>query len=274
VFHLCVVLTPFLYQLLKPAQMRTQTLLLLAILLLVLNAYSSPWDDYYSTKNGKYVGNDGIKSKVCRLIDRDTFNRIKAQFGKIKNDSLIDLLHAASLLITVDTPEIRMDLLQVRDNSIRDSVEHQMYIFLDKTSGVISSHMGLHGDNNNTTIVCQYSRYDSVDYVDTDTGLINVHILIGQAHGHPSSTNPKANGTNKMSKKDKRVAKELQAAIYGIGATGDVKGEIGNINRANPGSRRTTYHVGKILGSDINEWNVDIALDALKIWGHSKSPKP
>jgi RHS repeat-associated protein len=230
-----------------------------------------PFDDYYSNQNGKYLGSDDAKTNDARLIDNNVYNNIVG--GDEDSRGGTSHLQANSKIITIDG-SIQSNLQDVRDKTLKSNVENQMYIYLDRMSATISSVTGAPGSNSKTTLTSIPAPSTGVSFIDNNDSPRN-KILIGQAHGHPTSNDPGMVTQSAMSSFDKNTSGSMQIAIYGVDAmsgSGGV-GRPANINRANPDGS-STNNVGKTLGSGkrISPSPFNIALDALKIWGRSGSP--
>jgi len=96
------------------------------------------YDDYYSSTNGKYLGNDGGMPGTMRLIDDKKYAEIKNN-GEIGLKGRMDKLQATGKEITIDNSKIQSDLQSVADNSSSSGLEHQVYIVLDRGNAKITS---------------------------------------------------------------------------------------------------------------------------------------
>lgn len=132
--------------------------------------------------------------------------------------------------------------------------------------------MGRPGTNSSTQIDYYPAVATGVNF-ETPGG----RIIIGQAHGHPTSTSPGMVTLSAMSETDIATSVSRQIPIYGVDAMSG-SGRFGvpaNINRANPNGT-TTNNIGNTLGTgnNINPNPFGIGLDALRIWGASGPPMP
>ncbi|PUZ19329.1 RHS repeat-associated core domain-containing protein [Chitinophaga costaii] len=234
------------------------------------------FDDYYSKRNGKFLGSDGASSTNMRLIDDDKFNEIKSNNQGTTNDEATEQLQSsdASSIIKVDDAKIQADVQAVGDLSIQDGVEHQAYLYLDRSNATISSTAGATGTNGESTVSSFPAPSQGLNYIDSNEKPRN-KILIGQVHGHPESTSTETYTEKTMSPKDKHTASDLQIPIYGVNAMFG-KGHVGkssNINRANPDGTITRI-VGATSGTENHtiKKTFNIGADALKIWGKSGTP--
>jgi len=234
----------------------------------------APYDDYYSKRNGKYLGSDAYASTTKRMIDDDKFNQISQESGGSNTwTATVQLQDASnSKEITIDKEGINGSVQQVRDDSQTKGIEHQVYIVLDRDNATVGAYAGPSGTNGETTISSFPSESYGVSYADKPGGLV----IIGQAHGHPETTEAGKYTESAMSEKDKNTSKSLQIPVYGVDAmNGSGKtGRPANINRANPDGT-TTNRVGKTQGTGKYNTNggFNIGLDALNIWGRSGAPK-
>jgi RHS repeat-associated protein len=233
----------------------------------------APTDDYYSRKNGKFLGSDGAKTTNIRLVDDDKFDEVKTSNNGTTNDAATTELQSSSTLVTVNDAKIQSNLQAVKDKSVESGVEHQMYIFVDRNTGVISSEMGTPGTNSNSTLEYRPSKKNGVSYW-IDDAVPGNKMLIGGAHGHPATTEAGKETESAMSGFDINTAKNLQIPVYGVDAMYGGKGKPADINRANPDGT-TSSGVGKTSGTGkhTRTQTFNIAIDALRIWGKSGTPK-
>jgi hypothetical protein len=230
-------------------------------------------NEYYSTRNAKYLGRDGSETSEVRLIDEAGFNRIREENQGTTTILATTLLQKESIRVIIDTGKIQSDLQMVKDSSVDYKREYQMYLFLDRKTGLLSSIMGTPGDNSNSYPECMPSLDSGVNYLHCNEVPAS-KILIGQAHGHPATNEPGRETSNKMSLADLRTAGRWQIAIYGVDAMYDDIGSPGYIHRANPDGSADT-RVGWTRGSypyTAGDRAFSIGLDALKTWGRSGTP--
>ena len=233
----------------------------------------APTDDYYSRKNGKFLGTDGSKTTNNRLINEDKFNEVKTANNGTTNEGATNQLQESSTRVTIDDAKIQADLQAVKDNSVESGVENQMYIFIDRNTGVISSAMGKPGSNSHSTLESRPSKKNGVSYWIDDAIPAN-KMLLGGVHGHPATTEEGMVTESKMSGFDINVATNMQIPVYGVDAMNGGKGKPSNINRANPDGS-TSSKVGQTSGTGKHARSAtfNIAIDALRIWGNSGTPK-
>jgi hypothetical protein len=220
---------------------------------------------YYSIRDAKYLGSDGADSLTYRLIDSLTFKEITRTCSGEKE---IGALHDSSYPITVNDQTIQSDLQWVKDRSESDKREYQMYIFIDRTSGQISSMRGEPGDNKNSYPEVKSCPETGVLYTVLDHHPQINQILIGQVHGHPASTNEGERTMPRMSPKDSITAICLQAPVYAIDAINDRK--EAPIHRSNPNPGPTVPGQSLFIGK--TSAHFDIGLNALTIWGLTQRP--
>jgi hypothetical protein len=230
-------------------------------------------NEYYSLRNAKYLGRDGAETGEMRLIDEESCNRIRDESNGTATAAATAKLQAKSISVKVDSLKIQSDLQIVKDSSIDYKREYQMYLFIDRRTGVLSSVIGPPGDNNNSYPECTPSPDSGVNYLHGDT-IPASKILIGQAHGHPATESTGSETVSEMSPADCVAASKLQIPIYGVDAMyGDI-GSPGCINRSNPDGS-TTDRVGWTKGEIEGMTGLtifSIGLDALKKWGRSATP--
>ena len=201
------------------------------------------------------------------LFDSETFFRVK------NKGELID----SSRLITVDNTRIQADLQWIRDSSVITGKEYQIYLFIDRTTGLISSLHGEPGTNHDSHPYIESDRnHGTVSPVPADSPRSSSRILIGQVHGHPAR--PDGITLHRMSPDDSLTAVCLQAPIYAIDAMDGSQGTPGRIHRANPNPggdfKGQDHDIGKTWGiSGPDAGGVfNIGLNALNIWGISHPP--
>jgi RHS repeat-associated protein len=234
----------------------------------------APYDDYYSKKNGRFLGSDAYASTTNRMIDDDKFKQISEKSGGSNTWTATVQLQdeSSSKEIIINKEGINSAAQQVRDDSETMGIEHQILIVLDRDNARVTAYPGSPGNNSTTDISSYPSESYGVSYADKPGGLV----IIGQAHGHPETTKAGMHTVSAMSELDQNTSKSMQIPVYGIDAmNGSGKtGKGANINRANPGGT-TTNNVGRTQGA--GQYNThegfNIGLDALRIWGKSGVPK-
>ena len=223
---------------------------------------------YYSLQNAKFLGQDAAGVITYRLIDSVSYTTIaRTLAGQRQIQSLRD----SSYPITVDNQTIQSDLQWVQDSSRSSKREYQLYIFLDRRTGQISSLRGEPGDNKNSYLEIQSCPGKGVVYTVLHHHPQVGRILLAQVHGHPASLIKGEQTLQQMSPKDSITAICLQAPIYAIDAMGGPTD--GFIHRSNPnpgpaipGQSLCIGKIGDAAG------HFDIGLDALSIWGITKPP--
>ena len=221
--------------------------------------------DYYSNINGKYLGSDGNleTNSIYRLINDEDFSACTNYQDKEK----------VSTIITINDVKIQEDAQNVRDQSLSTGIENQMYIYLDKYSGEVSSVMGEAGENAMTSIRYIEAPSSGMNYVYSDE-LPRSKILIGQLHGHPDNDNVSLTTISGMSQKDKETSQKMQIPIYGVDAmksSGDI-GTAAYIHMVNPAGVQQKK-IGRTIGSSKSRSKtINIGKQALEIWGRSGKP--
>jgi len=220
------------------------------------------YDDYYSSLNGRYLGNDNMPSTHMRLIDDIRFNQIK-------NDANLNIMQKGQTLqtvgmeITINDVQIQADMQDVADLSSSQNTngqyqEHQIYLTLDRSTATISSYVGNPGTHNQTILEYFPAPATGVNFVDRPGGLV----LIGQVHGHPPTNIPGMVTAKTMSQNfDVPTSATVNVPIYGIDAMdGPTNGNPAAIHRVIPDGT-ITNNIGR-TSSGFN-----IGQDAMRIWG-------
>ena len=235
------------------------------------HAWPTHGNQYYNYWDAKYLGSDSASQLSYRLIDSATFADIRSNFNGALNDSkAIKGLIDASSEITIDGTRIQADLQWVKDSSVISGKEYQIYLFIDRTTGIVSSVHGDPGTDHNSHPYIESDRnHGMVSPIPTDCPINGNRILIGQVHGHPA----RAGGTvlHRMSPDDSITAVCLQAPIYAIDAMDGSAGTPGSIHRANPDPGTDFKSQDLFIGKTDGMFN--IGLNALRIWGSSLPPK-
>ncbi|MGM9865115.1 MAG: RHS repeat domain-containing protein [Muribaculaceae bacterium] len=224
--------------------------------------------DYYSDTNGKYLGTDGNDetSSVLRLISPENFKSYSSNISSLETNSQI---------ITIKEDKIQSDIQTVRDLSLKQGMENQMYIYLDKKEAEVSSIIVTDSDNKNTSAPVEYYPAETAG-VNYATGEYpRCKIIIGQLHGHPSIKDLRMKTLPGMSEDDKQTAKIMQIPVYAVDAM-EGTGAIGNsvsIHMVNPSGKKHT-NIGKTIGNPIKKKakTINIGKQALEIWGRSGRP--
>src|SRR5687768_741037 len=97
--------------------MGAKILLLYTALFCLLHAICVA-DEYYSARNGKYLGYDNSLSTDLRLIDETIFKRLVDKYGTVSIEGKHALIEA-SKVIKIDQRQIQNDMQQVRDLSMK-----------------------------------------------------------------------------------------------------------------------------------------------------------
>jgi hypothetical protein len=235
---------------------------------------------YYSSRNAKFLGNDESDSSGLWLIDSGNFATIRNKYGVItRRDARKELQLARTKKITVDTYVIQADLQRIHDSSLINKKEYQMYIYIDRLSGIISSIRDSSATSENDSYPELIVSPDSgVNYPKIGNWRPASRILIAQVHGHPSQRDSTRITISGLSDRDKKAAYCLQVPVYTIDAMNGEVGSSGEIHRADPdivfNSSDQHKIVGKTQGKEGNKEsrNFDIGLEAFKIWSHSQRP--
>lgn len=217
-------------------------------------------DDYYSSLNGKFLGRDGEPSTTMRLIDDSRFQEISAQNNGTTSAVATSELRNASKIITVNEGLIQTNLQSVADNSRESGVEHSVIIILDREEATISAVTGPTGINDQTLIEYYPGPATGASFYNKPGG----PIIIGQAHGHPASSDANKVTQKTMSPQDVQTATLLQVPVYGIDAMNGKQGSPANIHRANPD--------GTIQHKIGTTQTILMGQQAMEIWGRSKKP--
>jgi hypothetical protein len=235
-------------------------------------------NQYYNYWDAKYLGGDSAAALSYRLIDSATFESIRNTYdGAMSDSNAIRSLVDSSRTITIDSTRIQADLQWIKDSSVITGREYQVYLFIDRTTGEISSLHGEPGSNHDSHPYIESDRnHGMISPIPADSPCNSNRILIGQVHGHP--TRPDGVTLHRMSPDDSLTAACLQAPIYAVDAMDGSQGTPGSIHRANPDPggdfKGQDHYVGKTWG--ISGFEADsvfnIGLHALHIWGISHQP--
>jgi len=234
-----------------------------------------PGIQYYCSQNAKYLGSDNSDSTGYRLIDGAIFSNIVQNSNGVIDRQAARQLYDSSLPITIDNQQIQTDCQFIRDSSLAYKVEYPLYIFLDRNTGEISCIRERPGTNTRSPVEVIPSPRYGVTYPKIGSTAPDSRILIAQVHGHPPILDDRKTTVREMSDTDVLAARCLQVPIYAIDAMDGHIGDPGHIHRANPdpeGPAQDT-NIGETMGTKVNPGStIDIALDALRIWGKSKVP--
>jgi len=211
-------------------------------------------NQYYNYRDAKYLGSDSAEQLSYRLIDSATFEALRDN-----SNGLVE----SSRPITVDSTHIQADLQWIKDSSVITGREYQIYLFIDRSTGLISSLHGEPGTNHDSHPYIETDRNNGTNSpIPTDSPPDNNRILIGQVHGHPARLDGVT--LHRMSPDDSITAVCLQAPIYAIDAMDGLQAKLGRIHRANPDPG------GDFKAQD--DFTGNIGLNALHIWGISLPP--
>ncbi len=95
-------------------------------------------NQYYNYWDAKYLGSDCAATISYRLIDSQTYNDIWRSYnGAFDDANAIRSLVESSHLIRIDSNGIQADLQWVGDSTVITGREYQVYLFIDRTTGVI-----------------------------------------------------------------------------------------------------------------------------------------
>src|ERR1700733_2449024 len=112
-----------------------------------------PWpahgNQYYNPRNAKYLGGDSADQLSYRLIDSATFAGV-CQNNALNDPITIRNLVGSSRPIRIDSTRIQADLQWIKDSSVITGKEYQVYLFIDRTTGLISSAHGDPGTSRNS----------------------------------------------------------------------------------------------------------------------------
>ena len=220
---------------------------------------ATPPDWYIDNRTGKKIGQDGASTDNVRLIDNRDFDAVKdANNGSTTSAAATKQLQESSTVVCVNDSEIQKELQNVNDSS--RTVEHQIYITLDRETGEVTATKGEPGTNGAATISYNTRTIDGVK-----VNTVNGNLLIGQGHGHPLTQ--KANQVNVpgTSPEDKDSSANIGINIYSIDAYNSPVGGQANINKVTPDGTQTN-NVGTTSGSS-GTGTFNLGLDSLKSWG-------
>jgi hypothetical protein len=235
-------------------------------------------NQYYSRQAAKFLGSDNVDAVNYRLIDSATFENILRTCNSLTSTRATRTLLDSSCLITVDSAQIQAELQLIRDSSLVFKVEYQMYIFINRNTGVISCVRDRPGNNTKSPIEVISSQYYGVTYPKVGNEPPDMRILIAQVHGHPAILDERRKTISSMSDTDQLASHCLQVPIYAVDAMDGEIGEPGHIHRANPdpGPNVSTQdlYIGETWGTKRANTGltINLGLDALRIWGRSQAP--
>ena len=155
--------------------------------------------------------------------------------------------------------------------------EYQVYLFIDRTTATISS---VHGDPG--------TNHNSHPYIESDRNHGTVSPIPADSPGMKTASSSARSTATRHARRDHPASHVtgrfltavcLQAPIYAIDAMDGTEGTPGSIHRANPNPggdfKGQDLCIGKTWG--ISGFEADsvfnIGLNALHIWGISRSPK-
>ena len=231
---------------------------------------------YYSSVTAKLLGSGMSKTLDYRLIDPAKYKRIvkgDTITGRIVNPETIRQLKDSSARISVDNCGIQTDLQWVRDSSMKNTIEYQVYLYID-TSGWISSAHGLPGNDSSSQPEYRYDTITGALHPIVNSRPMLDYILIGQAHGHPDRKNSSQPTAHQMSPDDANTAQCLQIPIYAVDAMDKKLGRPGKMHRVVPNITSSPAndesHIGSTWGNGFEAKGMfDIGRQALWINGNS-----
>ncbi len=241
------------------------------------SAWPMHGNQYYSRQDAKYLGSDSADSLSYRLIDSTAFEIIVHTEG-LSSSHAIQALQDSSLTIRVDNRQIESELQSIRDSSLAFKIEYQMYIFINRNTGIISCIPDRPGSNTRSQIEVISSRNYGVTYPRVGNEPPDMRILIAQVHGHPPILDEHKRTLSAMSDTDRLAAHCLQVPIYAIDAMDGEMGAPGHIHRANPNPgtdiSSEDLYIGETRGAGKESpgFTINLGIDALRIWGRSKTP--
>jgi hypothetical protein len=232
---------------------------------------------YFSSLTAKLLGSDTSKSLDYRLIDPAIYTGIVQEntlTHPIVDPAKIQQLKTNSVEITVDNQKIQSDLQWVRDLSMKNKVEYQIYLYID-TTGLVSSAHGQPGTDSSSSPEYYYEAKTGTAHPFVDS-IRRDWILIGQVHGHPDRTDSSQPTAHHMSSLDSITAQCLQIPVYAVDAMGKDSGSSGKMHRVLPNITFSPAdddtHIGSTRGNGVGAKNtINIGVQALWIWGNSNS---
>lgn len=232
---------------------------------------------YYSSLTAKLLGSDTSKTLDYRLIDPAIYKGIVQEntlTHPIVDPAKAQRLKASSVEIIVDDQTIQSDLQWIRDSSIVDSVEFQIYLYFDTSTGLISSAHGQPGTDSSSSPEYYYESKTGVAHPFVDSVRLN-WILIGQVHGHPDRKDPSQTTAHHMSPADSITAHCLQIPVYAIDAMDNQLGSSEKMHRIVPNTTSSPAddetHIGSTRGKGFAAKDtINLGLQALWIWGKSR----
>ena len=137
--------------------------------------------DYYDTDSFGYLGTDNCAETAGQIRDIQQY-----QYDRLlkKGADTAELMEW-STEVTVDYETIDEHIENIKDASLDDGLEHQVYVYYDKKSHKITAREGPVGDKDKTQITVTQAHKTKINFIDSPESNIQGQILIGQAHTHP-----------------------------------------------------------------------------------------
>ena len=201
--------------------------------------------DYYDTDSFGYLGTDNCAETAGQIRDIQQY-----QYDRLlkKGADTAELMEW-STEVTVDYETIDEHIENIKDASLDDGLEHQVYVYYDKKSHKITAREGPVGDKDKTQITVTQAHKAKINFIDSPESNIQGQILIGQAHTHPED--PSKNFVRGTSVFDAATSHNLNIPIYAVDAdASQQKGKPSGIHRVLPNGRANSF-VGTTRGTQI-----------------------
>ena len=201
--------------------------------------------DYYDTDSFGYLGTDNCAETAGQIRDIQQY-----QYDRLlkKGADTAELMEW-STEVTVDYETIDEHIENIKDASLDDGLEHQVYVYYDKKSHKITAREGPVGDKDKTQITVTQAHKAKIYFIDSPESNIQGQILIGQAHTHPED--PSKNFVRGTSVFDAATSHNLNIPIYAVDAdASQQKGKPSGIHRVLPNGRANSF-VGTTRGTQI-----------------------
>lgn len=201
--------------------------------------------DYYDTDSFGYLGTDNCAETAGQIRDIQQY-----QYDRLlkKGADTAELMEW-STEVTVDYETIDEHIENIKDASLDDGLEHQVYVYYDKKSHKITAREGPVGDKDKTQITVTQAHKAKINFIDSPESNIQGQILIGQVHTHPED--PSKNFVRGTSVFDAATSHNLNIPIYAVDAdASQQKGKPSGIHRVLPNGRANSF-VGTTRGTQI-----------------------
>ena len=201
--------------------------------------------DYYDTDSFGYLGTDNCAETAGQIRDIQQY-----QYDRLlkKGADTAELMEW-STEVTVDYETIDEHIENIKDASLDDGLEHQVYVYYDKKSHKMTAREGPVGDKDKTQITVTQAHKAKINFIDSPESNIQGQILIGQAHTHPED--PSKNFVRGTSVFDAATSHNLNIPIYAVDAdASQQKGKPSGIHRVLPNGRANSF-VGTTRGTQI-----------------------